>query len=618
MLSTKRLLAAFTAAALTLSSAPLSLAAVVETHPQTPSAFNGHPKLVVLLVLDQFRADYLERYRDDFKGKGFRLFLDHGATFPDCYYGYANTETAPGHSTIGTGAYSDGHGIAGNEWWDPSRNKERPVTSVEDERYAIVGMPSGSPAAEGSSPRNLLASTFGDELRLDTRGASSVYGVSLKDRAAILPAGAAANGAFWIDQPSGRFVTSSYYMQKLPDWAQTFDDSGRIDQARRESVAVPPAQDDDDEQPAAKPAAAAKTEAQQPAATTPVPSGNFYNTVGATPAAVSYELDFAKALITGEELGKHDTTDVLTLSISSTDILGHHVGPDAPEQRAMVDAIDTDLDGFFSWLDKNVDGGLANVWIAMTADHGVAPVPATAANFGLHAATIDMKKLAGELNDALNLKFSPGEKIDYLFDHQSLPYLALNPTGFSRAGINELEAENAVQSALPQAFASLTKQQQLSSPAMSKLPPAPALYRSYTRLQMASGQLPPTPFGELIAHSYSPNGGWYVMLIPDAFQMAYFASGGTGHFTPYSYDRHVPLAFYGAPFSPGVYHGRVEPVDIAATFASLLGVNQPSASIGHILTQALKPASAVVYPKAVPVRTHTPAHHSRAAAAKSE
>jgi hypothetical protein len=568
MLTLKRFLALATVCTLTLSATPRASA----------SAYDAHPKLVIVIVLDQFRADYLERYRADFKGRGFKLFLDHGANFLDCYYNYANTETAPGHSTIGTGAYTDGHGIGGNQWWDLARSKDHPITSVEDERYALVGVPAGAKTTPGSSPRNLLASTFGDELRLDTLGASLVYGVSLKDRAAILPAGAAASGAFWIDQPSGRFITSTYYMQQLPDWAQAFDDSGRIDQA--------------------------KQEANAPATT------NFYNDVGATPAAVSYEIDFAEALISGAQLGKHDTTDVLTLSISSTDILGHRVGPDSPQQRAMVDAVDTDLDGFFTWLDKNVDGGLGNVWVALTADHGIAPVPADAAKLGLNAATIDMQKLSANLNDAINMKFSPGEKVEYLLPRQELPYLALNPPAFDRAGINELEAEQAVQNALPTAFANLVKQQEPKGPAMEKLPPTPGMFRSYTRTQMAAGELPNTPFGQLIAHSYTPNGGWYVMVIPDAFQMAAYAAGGTNHFTPYSYDRHVPLDFYGAPFAPGVYHGRVEPTDLAATFASLLGINQPSASVGHILTQALKPTAAVTYPKPAPVRVPRAAHRA--------
>ncbi len=560
----KRLLACLTIWALAFASAP----------PADASAYDAHPKLVIILVLDQFRADYLERYRADFKGRGFKLFLDHGANFPDCYFGYANTETAPGHSTIGTGAYTDGHGIGGNEWWDLARSKDHPVTSVEDERYALVGLPAGAKSIPGSSPRNLLASTVGDELRLDTLGGSQVYGISLKDRAAILTAGATANGAFWIDQASGRFITSTYYTPQLPDWAQSFDDGPRIAQALQEANAAGDIK-------------------------------NFYSVVGATPAAVSYELDFAKALITGAELGKHPTTDILTLSISSTDILGHKVGPDSDQQRQMVDAVDVDLDGFFTWLDKNVEGGLGNVWIALTADHGIAPVPAVAAKLGLNAATIDLPKLVGNLNFAINQKFSPGEKIDYMLPKQSLPYLALNQPAFERAGINEQEAEQAVQDFIPGAFASLTPPEESKGPATAKLPPIPGLFRSYTRQQMAQGQLPNTPFGELIEHSYTPNGGWYVMVIPQAFEMESYGSGGTNHFTPYSYDRHVPLALYGAPFAPGTYHGRVEPVDIAATFASLLGINQPSASVGHILTQSLKPASAVVYPKPLPLRTHT-------------
>jgi len=549
------------------------------------SAYDGHPKLIIILVLDQFRADYLERYHIDFKARGFRLLMEHGAYFTDCYFGYANTETAPGHSTIGTGAYTDGHGIGSNEWWDLGRNKDRPVTSVEDERYALVGLPAGATTTPGSSPRNLLASTIGDELRLDTVGISRVYGVSLKDRAAILPAGATANGVFWIDQASGRFITSTYYMDQLPEWAQTFDDGPRIAQA--------------------------VTEAQAP-----VDTKNFYGVVGPTPAAVSYELDFAKALITGTALGKGPTTDMLTLSISSTDLLGHRVGPDADEQRQMVDAVDADLDEFFTWLDKNVEGGLGNVWIVLTADHGIAPVPANAAKLGLDAATIEMKKLVDNLNFAINQKFSPGEKIEYLLPKQSFPYLALNQPAFDRAGINEQEAEQAVQGFVPEAFANLTTHSDEKGPATARLPPSPALYRTYTRQQIAQGQVAPTPFGELIAHSYTPNGGWYVMVIPQAFQMPANPNGGTTHYSPYAYDRHVPLVFYGAPFAPGTYRGLVEPVDIAPTFASLLGVNQPSASIGHVLTQVLKPPTAVVYPKPVPAGRAHPAHRRAASESK--
>src|SRR6266404_5298372 len=179
------------------------------------SAYNARPKLVVVIVVDQFRADYLERYRDQFTG-GFRMLLERGANFTDCYYDYANTRTGPGHATLGTGAYTNGHGIGSNDWWDPAQNKT--VTSVEDSATTTVGGP-----GTGASPHNLLADTLGDELRLATQGTGRVFGVSLKDRAAILTTGFTANAAYWIDKSSGAFESSTYYMKELPAWLQSFN-----------------------------------------------------------------------------------------------------------------------------------------------------------------------------------------------------------------------------------------------------------------------------------------------------------------------------------------------------------------------------------------------------------
>ena len=574
--------------------------------PAPPSAWNGHPKLAIILVIDQFRGDYLDRFRADFKGRGFNLFLQKGAYFPDCYYDYANTKTAPGHATIGTGAYTDGHGISSNDWWDLARNQDRPVSSVEDEHYRLVGLPNAAKPITGSSPRNLLASTIGDELRIATQGQAKVFGISLKDRAAILPSGAAANGAFWIDPASGVFVTSTFYMSQLPDWVTAFNTGGAIAQA------------------------------EQDAGVSDVK--NFYSQVGATPAANTYEINFAEALIQGEQLGQHDVTDLLTLSLSANDIMGHAKGPDSAEEQQMVDALDNQFDDFFTWLDKNIPGGLGNVWIALTADHGIAPIPATAAQLGLNAATLDVKKLSAALDYAINMKFSPGEKVAYILPHQELPYISLNQPEFMKAGINEQEAESAVQQLLPDAIASLvppapeppptdaapaqngSSAQSTAQPSETRLPPHLVLFRSYTRQQLADGPYPPTPWGELLAHSYSPNGGWYIMVIPAAYQMETLTSIQTTHFSPYSYDRHVPLGFYGAPFAPGIYRGRAEPTDIASTFAALLGINQPSASVGHILTQALKPTSEITYPKPIPPprARHTPTstHHEATPAAK--
>ena len=335
-----------------------SLLVALPVIPANASAYDGKPKLVVLVVIDQFREDYLERYRADLKAQhGFQLFLDHGAYFPDCYYDYANTKTAPGHATLATGAYTDGHGLNSNEWWDLSRNTKRPITSVEDDRYKLVGLLTAG-SEEGDSPRNEHASTLGDELRLATLGQSKVFGISLKDRAAILSVGQSANAAYWVDGKSGTFVTSTYYQNALPEWATTFNAGPRAQQALDE----------------------AHSDSQK----------SFFDQVDVSPAGNDYELDFARALITGEQLGHHPTTDMLTISLSANDGLGHRVGPDAPEMHNMVERLDQQLDGFFTWLDQNVDGGLANVWIALSADHGIASTPEQSASLGMDAATWDI------------------------------------------------------------------------------------------------------------------------------------------------------------------------------------------------------------------------------------
>jgi hypothetical protein len=560
------LIAAFVALA-----APLAVSA---------QAFTGNPKLIVIVVIDQFRGDYLNRDAAEFKGRGFNLFMKEGAWFTDCYFDYANTKTAPGHSTIGTGAYTDGHGIESNEWWDPARSYDHQVSSVQDERYELVDLPRGSIPAEqpgapdtaakfviGASPLNLRATTLGDELRLATQGRARVYGVSLKDRAAILPAGQSANGAFWIDPISGQFTTSTYYMQHLPEWAKAFNASGRVQQAERE--------------------------ANVDTATT-----EFFELVGRTPAANSYELDFTKALIEGEHLGQHGVTDLVVVSLSANDIQGHQFGPDSEFEEQMIVSLDHDLDHFFTWLDGSI--GLKNVWLALTADHGIPPIPGDAAKLGVHGAAVNMEKVYDKLNAELNKRFSrAGEKQTWLMPGPDLPYVILDQRAFKKAGVDEKTAEDAVAALLPEAVASQDRNPPpfindnpptAIQPSDHRLDPAPHVQYVYTRLQLAGGQLPPSEWGKLLAHSYADHGNWFVMMVLDAYQIAGVSPlAGTNHFTPWSYDRHVPLAFYGAPFKPGEYHELVEPVDIAVTFASLAGVNRPSAAVGRVLIEALKP-----------------------------
>ena len=526
----------------------LALIAVltISTIPAFASAYNAHPKLVVVIIIDQFRGDYLERYRDQFADGGFRLFLDHGAYFTDCNYDYANTRTAPGHATLFTGTYSNGHGIAANEWWDPKKKKM--VTSVEDDATKLVGIPADQTKDKaGASPHNLLADTLGDELKLSTQGKSRVFSVSLKDRAAILPGGFSANGAYWIEPKSGAWITSTYYRSDLPKWALDFNSANRAAKywdrdwknnngdvmrttARREG------KDGSD--------------------------AGFYEVIGSTPFANDYELEFAKELLVYENLGTGPATDLLAISLSPNDILGHQVGPDSPEMAAMALALDHELADFFSFLGHQV--GLANTWIALSADHGISALPDAANKLRIPAANLDAGKLEAQINTALTAKFSPGHAASYIKLDYPLAWLDESP--FTAAHVKQRDAETAVGVAMKQA----------------------GLRDYVTKSQLAEGEVPDTALGKKFLHSYSPEGGWYVMGVPEPYTVG--PAKGTDHASPYTYDTHVPLAFYGLPFRSGTYRTHAEPVDLAVTLASLLGINAPTHAVGRVLTEALSPA----------------------------
>jgi predicted AlkP superfamily pyrophosphatase or phosphodiesterase len=521
----------------------ITVLAVVPLQPALGSAYSGHPRLILVIVIDQFRADYLERFRDQYGESGFRTFLDKGAYFTNCFYDYANTSTAPGHATLFTGAYSNGHGIVANEWWDSQKKKT--VTSVEDDTTHIVGVADNGP---GASPHNLLASTLGDQLKLATQGKSRVFSLALKDRAAILPGGHAADAAYWIDRQSGAWVTSTYYRDELPKWVADFNSGNRAtkywdrewrdgDGSVLRSTTHKKRKDGKD--------------------------AGFYEVIGSTPFANDYEFEFAKELMLYEQVGLGPSTDLLTISLSANDILGHQVGPDSPEMHAMALAMDHQLADFFDFLGHQV--GLANVWIALSADHGIAPVPSVATKLRLPATALNPDELRAQVNRALAVKFAQARATE-LVKVIDYPVAFLNEEAFTTAKIKEAEAEHQ------------------TGEALKKL----GLRGYFTKSQLELGEVPNTEQGRQYLHSYSPGGGWYVLGVPPPFAVG--SLEGTEHATPYSYDTQVPLAFYGLAFQPGTYRTRVEPVDLAPTLASLLGIIAPSHSIGRVLTEALAPA----------------------------
>jgi predicted AlkP superfamily pyrophosphatase or phosphodiesterase len=505
------------------------------------SAYNGHPKLVVIIVIDQFRGDYLERYRDQFGDAGFRMLMDRGAYFPNCNYNYANTRTAPGHASIYTGAYSNGHGIIGNEWLDPK--KKRMVTSVEDEDTKLIGI-TGS--KDGASPHNLLADTLGDELKLATQGNSRVFAISLKDRSAILPGGYAANGAYWIDPQTGVWITSTYYRPDLPQWAQNFNSTRPSKYWDREWK---------DSQGSVLGSTAHRKS----------PNGSdagFYEVVGSTGFGNEYELEFARELIVYENIGRGPATDLLAISLSPNDNLGHAVGPDTPQMAQMALDLDRQLADFFNFLGHQV--GLANVWIALSADHGVSTLPDAVKKQHIPAANLGASKIEDQINNALTAKLSPGHPARYI--KLDYPDAWLDQDAFNNAHLHEKDAEVAVGEAMKQA----------------------GLRDYYTKSQLAEGEFPDTPLGRKYLNSYSPVGSWYVLGVPDFYTVG--GTKGTDHASPYNYDTHVPLAFYGLPFRAGTYRTAAEPIDLVPTLASLLGINPPTHSVGRVLTEALAPA----------------------------
>ena len=526
------------------------------------SAYNQKPKVVVIIIVDQLRGDLVERYHDEFVPGGFRRFMDQGAWFSTCYYQYANTRTAPGHATLGSGTYSLGHGIINNEWFDPKRG--RIVSSVEDDNTTVIGAP-----IEGfsASPFNLLTDTIGDELKLGTSGRARVFGIALKDRAAILPVGYSANAAYWIDKDGGQWITSSYYMKEAPAWLLTYNQNGERAKAML-----------------GKSWKGANGEAvfnTTPQAKADGTMAGFYDTVGPTPYANDYTIAFAEELMERENVGSGPVTDLVSVSFSSHDILGHKKGPDSNEEHEMMLALDKQIAEFLTWLDQKY--GRENIVLALAADHGIAPVPDFAIKLRMPAFGFEGKDLVAQLNRMIDQQLKstklaaaraaapkPQKPIEVPKYVVSLdyPFTMLDEHAWEGTKLSEADAEKMVGELLV------------------KL----GLRGFVTKSQLAKAEVPNTIFARKYLNSYSPHASWYVMGMARPFVVGY--SSGTDHEMPYTYDSHIPLAFAGPMFRSGQYRETVEPVDLAVTLSSVLGVNPPASAVGRVLHEAFTDAPA--------------------------
>ncbi|MEQ1860151.1 MAG: alkaline phosphatase family protein [Chthoniobacteraceae bacterium] len=513
------------------------------------------PKLVVAIIVDQLRYDYLDRFHDQFVEGGFRLLMEQGAFMTSAQYNYSPTITGPGHATFLSGAPPAMHGIIGNEWFDKQARKS--ASCVSDPDVQGVGA-SGEEC--NRSPRRFIGSNFADEMRLRFR--SKVVGVSIKDRAAILPAGKKPAGAYWFDSPSGNFITSTYYMTELPAWVREFNGRKRpaafVGQTWKRLL-DPSAYHWPDEAPG---------EGVMPREKTPTfdhvvhpsPTEGF-ETIVATPFGNQLLAEFALAAFEGEALGTGPQPDLLTISFSSTDVAGHRFGPYSQEIQDVMLRLDRELATFFAALDKKI--GMKNVTVVLSADHGVAPAPEFASAQGLDGQRIDLAPLMADLQAKLVERFGAG---NFLL----LPRLADSQLYFDHDALRARQIE-------VEAVAVFIREWALSSGKFQA---------AYTRWQLLDGRTPGV-IGQRVFNGYHPERSGDMVLILKPYALPGTQKSGTTHGSPYAYDTQVPVIFYGAAFKPGRFADEFYITDIAPTLCAALRVSVPSGSIGKPFVKAL-------------------------------
>ena len=553
-----------------------------QRRPQTDNTRSKRPRLVLLIVVDQFRYDYLERFGDLFVANGLRRLMRDGASWTQSNYDHFPTYTAPGHGTMMTGAYPAETGIVGNDW--PDRTTGKRVSSVSDTEEKLLG---GKPDDQGSSPRRLMSSTVGDELRLVTNDRSKVIGVSIKDRSAILPAGRNANAAYWFSITSGTMVSSTYYFDQLPAWVNNFNNPRPADQyfgkkwerLLSESEYIKRAGPDS---PTWETVTAAGDTNSFPhtvtgGASSPGPA--FYSAFDHSPFSNELILSFAQQAISNEQLGQDDDTDVLTVSFSGNDYVGHRYGPYSQEAMDVALRTDRQIATLLDFVQTKV--GLANTLIAFTADHGVAPIPEHAGAIGLGGARIKTADLLNAIRAAIKAKYnpngtSPDPTVDYIYkfnDNGVARDGFMNGNIFFNYAALERDKVNAEELAQVVGTAALT---------------VTGVARYFTRAQLLRGATSITdPIERRVLHGFYPSRSGDVVLIAEPFKYLGDTITAT-HGSAYSYDTHVPTIIMGAGVIPGRYLEPATPADIAPTLAALLRITQPPNATGRVLIEAIK------------------------------
>jgi predicted AlkP superfamily pyrophosphatase or phosphodiesterase len=532
------------------------------------SICSAKPKLVISIVVDQMRADYLLRYKDLFTERGFNLFLKEGADFTNCRYKHSETVTGPGHSIVLSGIPPGLSGIISNEWYDKPHRAS--VYCVNDTTVLSLGI--GANLEEGrKSPRNFLGESICDELRA-VSPSSKAIGIALKDRAAILPVGQHPTAAYWFDAHQGVWITSNYYMNLLPDWVIDFNrlqmPVGYLGKTWTkllpESCYVRCGKDD------------AAGEGVIPGETMPVFPHQIidrgdqgkaarFSPIFYTPYGNELTIAFAETAIVREKLGMRGVPDILSVSFSAPDFCGHTFGPDSYEVEDMIVQLDRQLEGLFTFLDEQI--GLNNIDIVLTGDHGVCPLPEKDPTG--KAKRINAKNFIASIKSAAAKNFNYDETSEKLILKYSNSYIYLDDEKIASKGIAVDSFENFIgQASVTTGF----------------------IARYFTRNQLeqsiATGGSRDS-IQSKVEWSYNPERSGNVALVVVPYSFFSGDSTGTTHGSPYWYDTSVPLLFYGADFTPAVQQEPCSPYDIAPTLAEILKIKTPPNCKGDVLVDVL-------------------------------
>lgn len=530
----------------------LALVAALQTAFSQKNSLPSKPKLVVGIVVDQMRYDFLYRYYDNFSEKGFKRLMKEGFNCSNTHYHYATTYTGPGHAAIYTGSIPAINGIVGNEWYELS-GKLMYVT--EDSTVQGVGINS---SAGRMSPRNMLTTTITDQLRLATQFRSKVVGIAIKDRGAILPAGHTANAAYWYDSQTGHWISSNYYMNDLPEWVKKFNASQRSKQLLQTWQMLQPIANykhsEEDLQTYERPMEKSQVATFPHTITT-------YSSLAHSPWGNTLTKEFAIEAIKNENLGKNTETDFLCISFSSTDIAGHSFGPFSVENQDMYVRLDKEIADLIDFLDKEI--GKENYLLFLTADHGVADIAGFSQKHKIPAGLASEKQHLQIIQDALEKKFGQGKWILYVENQQ----LYLNRSLIEQKKLSVKEIYETIRTALL---------------------PQPEVYTVINLWDNQIEQALPDYYATLVKNIYHPKRSGEIMILLKPAWYYGFAKGGTTHGTFYNYDTHVPLLWYGWKIPAGQTSNRKHIADIAPTLAAMLHILEPNGCIGSPIEEILK------------------------------